>query len=105
MKRVIIESPYAGDVAGNEAYLRRCILDCLRRGEAPFASHRMYTDALDDVNPEERVLGIDAGFAWRHVAELTVFYIDRGWSNGMRLGLAHCQLHGLPYEERSGVCA
>lgn len=100
MKRVILESPYAGDTERNKLYLRKCTVDCLRRGEAPFASHRMYTDALDDLVPEERKLGIEAGFAWRAVAEMTVFYVDYGWSTGMNYGLEHCKKHDLPYEER-----
>lgn len=100
MKRVIIESPYAGDVDRNVGYLRQCIIDCLRRGEAPFASHRMYTDALDDLLPGERMLGINAGFAWRAAAELSVFYADYGYSSGMQLALTHCRDNALPWEER-----
>ena len=39
MRLVVVESPYAGDVEANLAYLRRAMRDCLLRGEAPFASH------------------------------------------------------------------
>ena len=39
MQRVIIESPYAGEIDKNTAYARRCMRDSLDRGEAPFASH------------------------------------------------------------------
>ena len=46
MRFVIVESPYAGDVAANVEYARAAVADCLRRGEAPFASHLLYT--LDD---------------------------------------------------------
>lgn len=100
MKRVQIESPYAGDVAGNKAYLQQCIRDCLARGESPYASHQMLTDALDDMDPEQRAAGIRAGFVWRELVDLTVFYIDRGWSRGMLLGLEDCKAKGRPYEER-----
>lgn len=50
MRRVIVESPYAGDIERNMRYLRACLADCLRRGEAPFASHAIYTQpgVLDD---------------------------------------------------------
>lgn len=78
---VIIESPYAGDVNLHEAYLRRCIRDSILRGEAPFASHRMYPGALSEET--ERGLGIECGFAWWRVAEFVAFYIDLGWSHGM----------------------
>lgn len=101
MKPVIIESPYACDVEGNRAYLDRCILDCLRRGEAPIASHRMYTSALDDLNPVERALGIAAGLAWYPVAERCVVYADRGVSRGMRYAVETVMRAGwCPVEAR-----
>ena len=37
---------------------RRAMLDCLKRGEAPFASHLLYTQALDDSDAAHRKLGI-----------------------------------------------
>jgi hypothetical protein len=88
MKLVVIESPYAGDVAGNLAYAKRCVHDCLKRGEAPYASHLFFTQdgILDDLVPAERKLGIEAGFAWAGAAASRVFYVDRGWSKGMRQG-------------------
>ncbi len=50
MRRTIIESPYAGDIQGNLAYAKRCVLDSLSRGEAPIASHLLFTldGILDD---------------------------------------------------------
>ena len=56
MQRVIIESPYAGDVERNVRYARAAMADCLKRGEAPFASHLLYTQegVLDDDIPGER---------------------------------------------------
>ena len=50
MKLVIIESPYAGDIEKNVAYARDCVRDSLMRGEAPYASHLLYTqpNILDD---------------------------------------------------------
>lgn len=85
MKKVIIESPYAGDVEVNVRYARKCVKHSLSLGEAPIASHLLYTQEgiLDDDNPEERKLGINAGLAWLDVAELHVFYADLGWSKGM----------------------
>ena len=102
MRRVIIESPYAGDVAENLRYLRACMRDCLLRGETPYASHALYTQGvLDDLDLEERNLGINAGFEWRAVAEATVVYLDRGWSSGMRRGIEHAERIGHPVELRS----
>lgn len=42
---VVVESPYAGDVERNVAYAKRCVLDCLKRGEAPYASHLFFTQS------------------------------------------------------------
>lgn len=70
MKRVILESPYAGDTAEdverNLTYAREALRDSLLRGEAPIASHLLYTQkgVLDDRIREERGLGIAAGVAW-----------------------------------------
>jgi hypothetical protein len=91
MKRVIIESPYAGrtsiDRNYNLAYARALMLDSLRRGEAPFLSHLLYTQVLDDDVPEDRKLGIEAGFAWGKVAEETVVGTNLPISDGMKLGV------------------
>lgn len=103
MRLVVVESPYAGDVKKNLMYLRACLRDCLKRGEAPFASHALYTQpgVLDDDVPEQRAHGIDAGFAWRSVADATVVYIDLGVTSGMELGIAHAAKGGRPVEHRT----
>lgn len=89
MKLVIVESPYAGDVEANLTYVRRAMADCFSRGEAPWASHALYTQpgVLDDTKPAERKLGIAAGFAWGAAAEAVIFYVDRGVSRGMLAGV------------------
>lgn len=100
MERVIIESPYAGDVRRNTAYARRAMLHSLRLGEAPFASHLNYTQVLDDTHPEEREMGIEAGLAWRRGASYAAFYLDFEWSPGMRRARALYEEEGYPYELR-----
>jgi hypothetical protein len=101
MKRVIVESPFAGDLMANALYLEACIRDCLLRGEAPFASHGLYPGALCDDVPSEREAGVLAGFAWREVADLTVVYTDLGISPGMRWGIDHANLTFHPIEYRT----
>jgi len=103
MKLVIVESPYAGDVEGNERYARACLADSLKRGEAPFASHLIYTQpgVLDDEIPEEREWGIQAGFAWGQAAELTAVYTDRGISGGMKYGIEAAEKAGRSVEYRT----
>lgn len=89
MDLVVIESPYAGDVSKNVEYAKACVNDCLKKGEAPYASHLFFTQEgiLDDLIPEERKLGIDAGLAWGRAAKRSVVYLDRGISGGMVYGI------------------
>ena len=98
---VIIETPYSGDVEANTAYARACLLDSLRRGEAPIASHLLHTQVLDDMQPDERTLGIEAGLAWYRVATKCVVYSDRGISAGMEMGISRAEEHGVAVEYRS----
>jgi hypothetical protein len=102
---VILESPFANrDIflfERNQRYLALAMLDCLKKGEAPFASHGLYPQCLDDNIPEQRELGIQAGFAWRTVAVKTVVYQDLGISRGMEYGIAHSKELKIPIEYRS----
>lgn len=100
MRRVIIESPYSGDVRRNIRYARFCLIDCLRRGEAPFASHLLYTQVLSDMVPAERGDGFRAGFAWLDVAEAVVVYEDLGITPGMRAGITRAGKAGIAVEAR-----
>ena len=107
MKRVIIESPYAADTEQgidlNEAYGEIAMHDCLvNYNESPYASHLLYTRrfVLRDHVPEDRNLGIQAGFFWRDVAEKSVFYKDLGMTEGMKLGVDDCITKNKPYEIR-----
>jgi hypothetical protein len=103
MRLVLVESPYAGDVERNVAYARAAMHDCIRRGEAPFASHLLYTQpgVLNDQVKAERELGIKAGLEWGEKAHATVVYTDLGTSDGMRLGIIRAQQAGRPVEMRT----
>ena len=100
LRFVILESPYAGNVEENRAYATRCLRDSLMRGEAPYASHLLYTDALDDNNPEERRMGIEAGLHIGSFAVATVVYQDLGISKGMLAGIDRAGKEGRPVEFR-----
>jgi hypothetical protein len=111
LRRVIIESPFAGetpaDVARNVRYVRACLRDCLLKGEAPFASHALYTlpGVLRDDVPEERKLGMEAGWAWARVLDLgtpirVVVYTDLGISPGMQSGIDGAKSWGRDIEMR-----
>jgi hypothetical protein len=102
MKRVILESPYAGDIERNVKYARMAVRDSLSRGESPIASHLLYTQdgILRDEIPEERQWGIDAGLAWKEVCDKHVFYIDYGYSRGMEYARQYATNNHIEIEER-----
>ena len=90
MKRVLIESPFAGEVDKNQMYARFCSHYCVTQlGEAPYASHLYYTQEfiLNDDKPEERLLGIDAGLVWGEAAQRTAVFVDLGITDGMCYGV------------------
>ena len=111
---VILESPYRGhgesdgEIASrtqwNVDYARLCVRNSVLRGEAPIASHLLYTQPtiLDDNKPEERALGIACGLAWLPKSSYSVFYTDHGWSGGMLAALHdHNLKHNYPFRIRS----
>lgn len=102
MRRVILESPYAGNIDRNINYARLCLRDCLLRGEAPLASHLLYTqpNVLDDNITEQRKLGIETGLIWGIQAEATVVYMDYGISSGMEQGIKRAQTEKRKIEYR-----
>lgn len=102
MKRVILESPFAGDVERNINYARKCVHHSLSLGEAPIASHLLYTQegVLDDNIEFERMWGINAGLAWKEVADLHVFYVDYGMSRGMEYAMKYATENHIPVEIR-----
>src|SRR5690606_11620688 len=103
LTRVIVESPYADNIQRNVEYARKCLRDCFDRGEAPFASHLLYTQEgiLRDDSPEERALGIEAGLQWGEFADKTVVYTDYGISPGMVEGIERAKVAGRPIEYRA----
>jgi len=108
----MIETPYSGDIDRNVRYLLLCMAEAgMLYNELPYATHsymtqhpRCKTMYVSDYDPKwnvwTRESAIEAGQRMRHRCDRTVFYIDLGWSNGMKAALVYCQLHGLPYEIR-----
>jgi hypothetical protein len=72
---VILESPFAGDIDLNVAYARACVAHRLSLGEAPIASHLLYTQPgiLRDDVPEER---IHTGTT-RRASSATTFFMQK----------------------------
>jgi len=112
MRRVILESPYAGKQINhrcaewerrrNILYARLAVRDALAKGDAPIASHLLYTQPriLNDQLESERQWGIEAGLMWGAVAEATVVYHDFGISKGMEYGIKIAEGAGRPVEMR-----
>lgn len=95
--RVVIESPYAGDVDDNVRFARAVCRYALDKGVWPLAPHLLYTQMLDDTKPAERDRGIAAGLRWAAVADEAWFcthteYVTNvhaaEWSSGMRYALS-----------------
>ncbi len=99
MKLVVIESPYRGDTSDEEwehiEYMRECLADSISRGEAPFASHGLYTQpgVLNDTDMFDRETGMAAGWAWMLKADLVAVYQDFGISPGMARGIDFAKHH------------
>ena len=105
MNLVMIESPLRGDYARNRSYARACLRDSLLRGEAPFAMHLLYAqDGILDVSLlTERDLGIKAGLAWAHKADLVAVYTDLGITEEMGIAIAKADERRIPVEYRSDI--
>ena len=103
---VLLESPYKAEspeqLQLHLRYARAAMKDSLLRGEAPFASHLLYTQegVLDDNDLQERMTGIFAGLDWGSKADKTVVYVDLGISRGMELGIAKARSEGRTAEFR-----
>lgn len=96
MKLVVIESPFAGDTERHITYARRAMRDSCMRGEAPLASHLLYTQegVLNDNLRAERAHGIEAGLAWAKHAQAAVVYQDYGTTPGMAQAIERHRAEG-----------
>lgn len=93
MKIVDVESPYGSSdpniIRRNILYARIACRHVLEQGNYPYASHLFFTQPglLDDTDPHERQLGIDAG---KSIIEKSAtdswFFLDLGESSGMTFG-------------------
>lgn len=102
---VILESPFKGaneqEFERNVLYAQFCVLDSLQKGEAPYASHLLYTQVLNEHDPAQRTFGIDAGLEFGTVCSKSVVYTDLGISSGMQKGIDHAIRHGRDVQMRT----
>lgn len=61
MKLVYIASPFAGDMENNTQKAREYCLSAIEEGVVPVAPHLLYPQFLDDGDPRQRSLGLQAG--------------------------------------------
>lgn len=115
MRIVIVESPFkpsddtvaqyrgrysrAELLRQNLVYARLALLNALGRGEAPLASHLLYTQVWAESN-DLREAGIKAGIEMYHRVDLSALYVDLGVSAGMKLGQEHASLIGVETTRR-----
>lgn len=90
--RIMIESPFAGDIPRNTEYAKRALKDSLNRGESPFASHLLYPQVLDDAILTERERGLAAGMDWLDACDGVAVYQDYGVSPGMKRAIRRAKL-------------
>jgi hypothetical protein len=94
--RVCIESPLRGDYTRNLVYADALMLDSLRRGEAPFLGHLLYTRVLDDAFIGDRDVGIDAHCAYVLAADHLVVGMDLGPpTDGMQHAIDLAEAHEI----------
>lgn len=83
----------------NLIYARLAIVNSLKRGESPFASHLLYTQVWAETD-ELRGQGIKAGIEFHRRSDLVALYIDLGVSHGMMKAEDHADLIGCEKSRR-----
>ena len=101
----IIASPFRGNTPEerleNIAYARKACSHAVKRGETPFASHLLFPQFLDEDNSVERQMGMEGNYKFWPIATKVAFYVDRGWSAGMKEELVKCIAeYEIPFEIR-----
>lgn len=95
-RRSFVETPFAGDVEANLEYTRKCMQAEMEKGHAPFTARLLYM-LYPEGDTEGRARANKLAGRFREHA-VTVFYVDNGWSEGMKKSLRECDAKGLPWE-------
>ena len=83
-KLCYICSPYRGDTERNVKYAQELTRRAVCTSHIPITPHLYITQALDDRNPEERALGMEAGLHLLEPCECIMIGGRYGISEGMR---------------------
>jgi hypothetical protein len=101
---VVVETPFRAtqyySQEQHRLYLLHALADSYKRGEAPFASHHLATEVLNDDDDYERSLGIRCGKAWGKYADIIAVYSDLSCSDGMKDAIAYYRSLSKPIEWR-----
>jgi hypothetical protein len=102
-RTVAVESPLRGapSYAVGLQYARAALFDSLARAEAPYASHLLYPQVLDDANPADRTMGLAAAASMAARLEAAAVYVDLGLSEGMLAAVQRFEELDLPVEYRT----
>ena len=95
MKTAYICSPYSGDTKRNKQYARELTARAIQLGYAPITPHLYITEGLDDNDPEQRELGLNAGIALLSVCDIIIVGIKYGISDGMEREIFKARRAGL----------
>jgi len=95
MKTAYICSPYSGDVKRNKQYARELTARAIQLGYAPITPHLYITECLDDNDPDQRELGLNAGIALLSVCNIIIVGKRYGISNGMEREIFKARRAGL----------
>lgn len=103
MPLVFICSPLAGDVDMNIRRARRYSRFAMMSGALPLAPHILFTQFMDDTDPEQRCRAIFMGLILlSKCSELWCF--GRKISNGMSLELKKAKRLGIPIRHFNEQC-
>lgn len=98
-QKVYICAPLGGDIGRNIAKVKRYTEYALKVGVAPVVSH-FYALCLDDDNPQERRLGMEAG-------QSLLWFCDAMWvfgdkiTEGMKEEIRFCEALHIPMKKIS----
>lgn len=101
--RTYIASPYRTETmrASYDNYLIMCMLDSLKKGEAPYAPHMYLTRVLNDNTIDGRRKGMEVGLKFLEVCQLLAVYKDFGISEGMQGEIDYAKSRKIRVELRS----
>ncbi len=95
---VFVSSPYRGDVPRNLAIARAAAHQVFQAGHVPVVAHMYIPQVLDDDDPVERALGIDAALVL--LARSDEVWVFGEPSEGMRMEIDEAHRLGLPVSHR-----